>query len=82
LNELDFVKFVISNENDFFNAEGFYHRLRGMGSHVNFAFSPAFGKVDPAKLVGWMQRDRLMDCILSYQIHKLIWPKVGLGEER
>lgn len=78
----DFVKVVVGNRNDFYNACSFYQSMRAMGSRVNFAFSPVFGKVEPGELVKWMQEKKLMDCILSYQIHKLIWPTVGVGEER
>ncbi len=79
---IDFVKFVVSDWSDFVKAYSIYSQLRSFGSRVNFAFSPVFGRMIPSELFLLMKDHRLTDCILSLQIHKLIWPNVKKGEER
>lgn len=77
----DFVKFVVSGVEDIDNACFVREQLRLLGSKVTFAFSPVFGKMEPASLVEEMKRRKLLDCIFSYQIHKLIWPNIDASKE-
>ncbi len=87
LTENDYIKFVVRDEKDFNTASGVYHILKKLKARATFAFSPAFESstlpvFDPAKLVVLLGADGMSDCIISLQIHKLIWPFIAVGEER
>ena len=78
LTKLDYVKFVIMDENDYLTAIREKNYLQSIGCHANFAFSPMFGpQATPIneikhKLVEWLIRDKVFDAIVNVQIHKLL----------
>ncbi|HUY80421.1 MAG TPA: radical SAM protein [Acidobacteriaceae bacterium] len=84
LTELDEVKFVITNRDDYEYARDFIRDNALEGRVGGILLSPAFSKtpspertsanclLDPRDLVEWMLADGL-DARLSLQIHKYIW---------
>ena len=72
LSDHDEVKFVIADYLDYEFALTIIekHRLRKKTS--NILLSPAWGKLDPKTLVGWMQAD-LPPARIQLQLHKIIW---------
>jgi len=78
----DFVKFVLSNEEDYQEALVVKERLQEAGCHAKFAFSPVYEVLSPAALVEWLSRDKVFDCLVNIQLHKIIWPDCGEGDER
>ena len=67
----DFIKFVIADERDFQEAIIF---MENISTGAKFAFSPCFGKLEPARLLSWMEDAKLSNAILNLQLHKYIWP--------
>lgn len=70
LNERDWVKFVIADYNDYDEALGVMHDINYGAPHVNFAFSPMYGRIKAKELLGWMIMDRV-DAVLNLQLHKI-----------
>jgi len=76
--KLDYIKFVIMDENDYLTAIREKNYLQSIGCHANFAFSPMFGPQSTPineikhKLVEWLIRDKVFDAIVNVQIHKLL----------
>ena len=68
--EQDFVKFVVSDREDFTAALTVKKRLRRSGCRAQIAFSPAYGTLDPITLFDWMEEKRT-NGILSLQLHKM-----------
>ena len=81
LSPYDFVKFVVGERRDFEEAKEVMKLLREGGCEAQFAFSPVWGKLDPATLAMWVFREEL-DVVLNLQLHKIIWPDCGEGRER
>jgi 7-carboxy-7-deazaguanine synthase len=81
LRERDFVKFVIGpgvhiSANDVFEeAIHIMHRLKSKGCKARFAFSPDLTHVHPRYLYSWMhdrmEKEKLHDCVLNVQLHKV-----------
>ena len=90
LTELDEVKFVITNRDDYEYACEFIRNNALEGRVGGILLSPAFSKtpsperttenclLDPRELVEWMLADGL-DARLSLQIHKYIWEPLKKG---
>jgi 7-carboxy-7-deazaguanine synthase len=68
----DAVKFVVTDERDYDWARELIREKR-LDARCHVLVSPAFGKVDPKELVGWMLRDKL-PARLNLQLHKYVWP--------
>lgn len=77
----DYVKFVIDNEVSYKEAVAVMRMLQDLGCVARFAFSPMWGVLDPKDLFMWLQRDKLFDCVINLQLHKIIWPNIVEGEE-
>lgn len=82
LTKKDFVKFVVLNREDYIRALDIRKILQRNECQATIAFSPGYGVLNPAELVGWLQTDGIQDVILNLQLHKYIWPQVKPGEER
>lgn len=69
----DEIKLVIADERDYRWAKKKIkqHRL-GRTALVNL--SPVYGRLPPARLAGWLIRDRL-PARLNLQLHKMLWPE-------
>ncbi|MDD5699186.1 MAG: radical SAM protein [Victivallaceae bacterium] len=72
LSNRDEIKFVICDYADYEFALAVMERYQLAGKTPNILFSPAWGKLDPKTLAGWMLAD-LPPARLQLQIHKLIW---------
>ena len=69
----DEVKFVIGDRADYEWSRQFCRR-HDLCSRQRFVhFSPVSGRLDPAKLAGWILEDRL-PVRLNIQLHKVLWP--------
>ncbi len=74
----DTVKFVIGDEGDLAAALQVIERY-DLPWRCNVYFSPVFGQMDPARIVDFMQENRLAQATLQLQLHKIIWPGVDKG---
>lgn len=73
----DVVKFVIADRIDFDRALEVRKRLKE-GTFATFAFSPAFGALDPRTLISWLENSGVRDAVVSVQLHKIL----GLVEDQ
>ena len=74
LTENDFVKFVIFNLDDTYEALQVAQLLRSDGCKAKFAFSPVHSKLSPDSLFKWLMEFGSGDEIINLQLHKYIWP--------
>jgi 7-carboxy-7-deazaguanine synthase len=81
LDDRDFIKFVISDVDDYNEACIVMKELEKTDCNAQFAFSSAFGKLEPKLLVEWLQRDKFFDTIINIQLHKIIWPNIRPDDE-
>ncbi len=78
LSRFDYIKFVISNEDDFNEAYEVrktlikYFEKFPVSGTPTFAFSPVHGKMKPDDLFNLMNQNSLHGDILNLQIHKLL----------
>ena len=76
LNSSDFVKFVITDKNDYRTAIREKNYLQSDGCHAKFAFSPVFGPCRTLEnrmpIVDWLIQDKVFDAIINVQIHKIL----------
>jgi 7-carboxy-7-deazaguanine synthase len=71
LKKVDEVKFVICDRNDYIWAKNVVLEY-GLPKRCTVLFSPAFGSLEPRKLVKWILEDRV-DVRLNLQLHKYIF---------
>lgn len=71
LKPCDEVKFVIGDRADYTWARAVVRRCDLARRCRAVLFSPARGRLDPARLAGWILRDRL-PCRLNLQLHKFL----------
>jgi len=85
LADYNYIKFVVADWNDFYCAVEIMRALRKdpRTEAARFAFSPCSPTINPAELA-----DRLVsnldtqNAILNLQLHKILWPKSGEGDEK
>jgi len=77
LDERGQIKFVIASRKDYEWARSVCEE-RELVERFEVLFSPAYGLIDPAKMVEWMLADRL-NARLQVQMHKVIWPPDARG---
>ena len=70
LDARDTVKFVCVLE---------VSRELGLPNRVPVYLSPVFGRLDPARIVDFMQDNNLIWATAQLQLHKIIWPGVEKG---
>jgi 7-carboxy-7-deazaguanine synthase len=68
----DWVKFVISNKDDYKQAKEAMDVIRKQNPSPKFAFSACDGKLSTGLLWQMMRKDQLFDTILNVQIHKAV----------
>lgn len=73
----DVVKFVIADRRDFDRALEVRKEIKRRALPT-FAFSPAFGKLEPKTLISWLENSSVRDGVVSVQLHKLL----GLVEDQ
>ncbi len=81
LQEKDFIKFVVQDQEDFFRASVIRKKLKGLGCKATFAFSSVFGKIEPSQLVEWLKGSQILDAVLNVQLHKILWPNIDPSKE-
>jgi 7-carboxy-7-deazaguanine synthase len=72
LRKEDTVKFVSGSRQDLERALEII-RTYGLTDRCHVYFSPVFGAIEPAEIVDFMLENRLNDCRLQIQMHKVIW---------
>ncbi len=72
LSKHDEIKFVIEDYLDYEFALTIIERYKLQNRTSNILLSPAWGKLEPKKLVSWMLAD-LPPARLQMQMHKIIW---------
>jgi len=80
LREYDFIKFVV-DEDTINEAVKVKMHLQNLGCKARFAFSPLWGKVNPEIVVATLYELGQVDAVFNLQIHKVVWPNIGFGEE-
>jgi len=68
----DFIKFVISNRDDYNMAVLQYNRMKRRNGMPRYAFSPNLSTLEVNTLYGWMKDDNIWDVQLSIQLHKVV----------
>lgn len=78
LDARDTVKFVCGGEDDLGRMLEVSREL-GLPNRVPVYLSPVFGRLDPARIVDFMQENNLTWATAQLQLHKIIWPGVEKG---
>ena len=78
LDARDTVKFVCGGEGDLRRMLEVSRDL-GLPNRVPVYLSPVFGRLDPARIVDFMQENNLTWATAQLQLHKIIWPGVEKG---
>lgn len=78
LDARDTVKFVCGGEGDLIRMLEVSREL-GLPNRVPVYLSPVFGRLDPARIVDFMQDNNLTWATAQLQLHKIIWPGVEKG---
>ena len=78
LDACDTVKFVCGGEGDLVCMLEVSREL-GLPNRVPVYLSPVFGRLDPARIVDFMQDNNLIWATAQLQLHKIIWPGVEKG---
>lgn len=78
LDARDTVKFVCGGEGDLVRMLEVSREL-GLPNRVPVYLSPVFGRLDPARIVDFMQDNNLTWATAQLQLHKIIWPGVEKG---
>jgi 7-carboxy-7-deazaguanine synthase len=80
LTHKDWVKFVIGSRVEYEEVLPVLKESRDWRASI--AVGPMHNQLEPAKLVEWMQEDKLFHCVINLQLHKYIWPNINQKEER
>jgi len=80
LNQNDWVKFVISSREEYEEILPILKKSKEWKAGI--AVSPMHKQLNPVLLVDWLQKDKLFHCVINLQLHKYIWPIIGINEER
>ncbi len=75
LNDLDEIKFVIADRNDYEWSKEIILKYRKKGIVI---FSSVFGKIENSLVVEWILEDKL-DARFQIQMHKYIWDPLKRG---
>lgn len=78
LDARDTVKFVCGGEGDLVRMLEVSREL-GLPNRVPVYLSPVFGRLDPVRIVDFMQDNNLIWATAQLQLHKIIWPGVEKG---
>ena len=78
LDARDTVKFVCGGEGDLVRMLEVSREL-GLPNRVPVNLSPVSGRLDPARIVDFMQDNNLTWATAQLQLHKIIWPGVEKG---
>lgn len=70
LSRNDVLKFVVGSEEDMDQAQKVMHEMKG---NPQVYFSPVFGEIEPKEIVTYILKNKLYDCKVQVQLHKIIW---------
>lgn len=70
LTQDDVLKFVVGSVEDMAGAMSV---IEQMTSKPTVFFSPVFGKIEPKEIVEYLLANKLNDCRVQIQMHKVIW---------
>ena len=70
LKNCDVLKFVVGCKNDLDAAHSVINSLQ---SDPQIFFSPVFGKIEPSEIVDYMMEEKMWNCRVQVQLHKIIW---------
>jgi 7-carboxy-7-deazaguanine synthase len=76
LESKDVLKFVCGSEDDLLTAR---HIINHYGPKCQVFFSPVFGQIEPKRIVEFMIENKLYNCRVQLQSHKIIWPPEQRG---
>ncbi|WAM33925.1 putative 7-carboxy-7-deazaguanine synthase QueE [Caldicellulosiruptor morganii] len=71
LGKQDVLKFVVGTHQDMQKA---FEIIQAFKPQCSIYFSPVWGKIEPAEIVEFMIKNKLQNCRLQLQLHKIIWP--------
>jgi len=69
--EKDVLKFVVGSREDLMAAYGVITSLK---PKAQIYFSPVWGKITMVEIVEFMKVNKLTECKIQVQLHKIIWP--------
>ena len=78
LHREDTLKLVCGDEGDLNRAREIIEE-HGLAGKCNIYLSPVFGKIEPARMVGFMTENRMNGVRLQLQMHKVIWHPEARG---
>lgn len=70
LKNCDVLKFVVGCKNDLDAAHSVINSLQ---SDPQIFFSPVFGKIELSEIVDYMMEEKMWNCRVQVQLHKIIW---------
>lgn len=76
LRQRDVLKFVVGSDEDL---KDFLAMYRLINPTCQVYLSPVFGRIEPARIVEFMQAHRLETCKVQLQLHKFIWEPTKRG---
>ena len=78
LRETDWIKFVISNREDYDRAKQI---IKQYHTRARIAFSPKFNSIESRTIAEWMKQDMLINVKLQNQMHKIWWPELATSAD-
>lgn len=78
LKRIDSIKFVCASHNDLIESLNIINKYQLIGK-CNLIFSPVWGEIEFEDIVEFMKENKLNECRMQLQIHKIIWDKDTKG---
>ena len=78
LKKIDSIKFVCASHNDLVESLDIINKYQLIGK-CNLIFSPVWGEIKFEDIVEFMKENKLNECRMQLQIHKIIWDKDTKG---
>lgn len=78
LKKIDSIKFVCASHDDLVESLDIINKYQLIGK-CNLIFSPVWGEIKFEDIVEFMKENKLNECRMQLQIHKIIWDKDTKG---
>ena len=78
LKRIDSIKFVCASHDDLVESLNIINKYQLIGK-CNLIFSPVWGEIKLEDIVEFMKANKLNECKMQLQIHKIIWDKDTKG---
>lgn len=78
LKRIDSIKFVCASHDDLVESLDIINKYQLIGK-CNLIFSPVWGEIKFEDIVEFMKENKLNECRMQLQIHKIIWDKDTKG---